>query len=751
VWVLCALAVSLAPATAFAQLPVARLHSVFPPGGRAGSSVEVTLTGQDLDDAKELRFSHPGIKAEAAGGGKFKVDIAEDVPVGAYDARAVGRFGISNPRAFSVGGLPEVMGADGAQSSSSPQEIALGVVVNARCPANGANHYAVTLKKQLRVLVECAAREIDSKMSPVLALYDVSGREVERSRRGGLLDFTPPDDGRYTLRVHDLTFRGGPDYFYRLSVGTGPRLDFVFPPAGSAGSKSGFTLYGRNLPGGSRSSFTAADGKPLDELKVEIELPEEGAARLQQTSLVGPAGATTDGFEYRLRADTAVSNPVLLTYARAPMIVEQEGDGAAAVTPPCEYAGRFFPRGDRDAVTFEAKKGEAYWIEIFSERLGLPTDPLLVVQRVKKDEKGQEQAADVEEVYDQETNLGGPGFRTSSRDPALRLEVKEDGLYRVLVRDLFNTSRDNPALAYRLLIRPEPKGESQKKQPDFRLVALPVGQGSGTGANDATAAGAVWTPFLRKGGVAPVRVLVFRQNGFTGDVNVAIEGLPEGVKCDGVVVPGGEASASLMLRAEEKAEGWAGTLRIVGKAHTGTKELVRPARYGAVTWGPSSAGAAATEPILSRLTADFALAVSGEELEPVSIETGDGKVIEAKPGDKLKIPIKVTRRAEVKAALKLKAAGLDALKNVKELTVDPKAEAATLELDLAQQKLAPGTYTFHLQAQAQVKYARPSGGASDEKDKKGGESKKKEAAKDVQATFYSMPVTLKILGPAGPA
>ena len=28
---------------------------------------------------------------------------------------------------------------------------------------------------------------------------------------------------------------------------------------------------------------------------------------------------------------------------------------------------------------------------------------------------------------------------------------------------------------------------------------------------------------------------------------------------------------------------------------------------------------------------------------------------------------------------------------------------------------------------------------------------KKEAAKDVQATFYSTPITLKIVGPAGPA
>src|SRR5687768_12447927 len=246
--VLCALAASLAPATASAQLPVARLHAVFPPGGQAGSSVEVKLTGQDLDDAKELRFSHPGITAEPAEGGKFKVAIAADVPLGTYDARAVGRFGISNPRAFAVGGGAELMGTDAAQSQSSAQEVPLGGVVNARCTANGAHYYAVTLKKQDRVLVEWAAREIDSKMSPVLALYDPAGREVGRSRRGGLIDFTAPDDGRYTLRVHDLTFRGGAEYFYRLAVGTGPRLDFVFPPAGVAGATSKFTLYGRNLP-----------------------------------------------------------------------------------------------------------------------------------------------------------------------------------------------------------------------------------------------------------------------------------------------------------------------------------------------------------------------------------------------------------------------------------------------------------------------------------------------------------------------
>src|SRR5712675_1839898 len=40
----------MAAARLFAQLPAARLLTVFPPGGKAGSTVEVTITGAELDD-----------------------------------------------------------------------------------------------------------------------------------------------------------------------------------------------------------------------------------------------------------------------------------------------------------------------------------------------------------------------------------------------------------------------------------------------------------------------------------------------------------------------------------------------------------------------------------------------------------------------------------------------------------------------------------------------------------------------------
>ena len=47
----------------FGQLPSTRVMSVFPPGGQQGHSVDVTITGSDLEGVDQLHFTHPGITA----------------------------------------------------------------------------------------------------------------------------------------------------------------------------------------------------------------------------------------------------------------------------------------------------------------------------------------------------------------------------------------------------------------------------------------------------------------------------------------------------------------------------------------------------------------------------------------------------------------------------------------------------------------------------------------------------------------
>ncbi len=685
---------ALAAGTLCAQLPVARLSTIFPPGGKAGSAVEVTVSGADLDETTALHFSHAGIAGKLKEANKFTVTIAADVPPGAYEARVAGRYGVSNPRAFAVGDLPETTEAATNTATASALEIALGSLVNGRAAANAIDHFKFTAKPGQRILVDCQTRTIDSRMDAVLVLADSVGREVAHNRRGGLLDFTAPAEGQYLLTVHDFLYRGGEEYFYRLSVSVAPYLDFIFPPAGVAGTKGRLVVYGRNLPGGQPAKDLISDGALLEQLTVEIAMPADAKAAARPSGM--PSSAVLDAIEYRLAAPPGKSNPVLLSFATVPVVVEQEPNSvsgrAQKISPPCEVAGHFYPAGDVDWFTFDAKKGDVYWLEVFSQRLGLPTSPFLLVQRVTKNDQGEEQAADVQELYESDANVGGNEFNTRSRDPAARFEAKADGAHRLQVRDLFNRTQGSPRHVYRLSVR--------RETPDFRLVALalppPLAKKD---AKDVS----VSTPFLRRGETMPIKVLAIRRDNFAGEIQLTVDGLPAGVSGGPTRIEAGKNSALLFLTATEDAANWVGPIRITGKAKASDLELTRDACGGMVTW---SVPDPANEPVPSRTTRDFVLAVSGREIAPLSIEAAENKVWEALADAKLKIPLKVTRRLDFTANLGLKPVGLSALDSLKEFTVDGKTNSAVLEIDLAAQKVPPGTHSFHLQALTQGKYRK---------------------------------------------
>ena len=65
--------------------------------------LEVQFQGNDLEEPRGLVFDHPGITAKLVEGKekRFSVTVAADVPEGTYDARLVGKWGVSNPRLFA--------------------------------------------------------------------------------------------------------------------------------------------------------------------------------------------------------------------------------------------------------------------------------------------------------------------------------------------------------------------------------------------------------------------------------------------------------------------------------------------------------------------------------------------------------------------------------------------------------------------------------------------------------------------------
>ncbi len=664
------------------------------------------MSGQDLEGANELRFSQMGITATNKGTNLFQVTIARTVPPGIYDALVVGKYGASNPRAFAVGVLAEV--AKTKSSSDSPQTVALESTINGRTEANTIDFFSFQAKKGQRVLVGCQAREIDSKLEPVLELLDSVSREVSRSRAGGLLDYTASADGEFTVRLHDLTYRGGPEFFYRLSIGTFPHVDYVLPI--TDGTKTKFSIFGRNLPGGKIADDIAQPA--LERIEVELATDDPGLSKLLVTM---PAQAGLDLFEYRVRNERGLSDAVLIRFPTSDGRAEQDPNNspttANKINVPGEVAGRFYPHADRDWFSFEAKKGDVYWIEVISQRLGLPTDPLVIVQRA-----GTNGATDVLELNDSPANIGGTEFNTTHRDPSGRWEVKEDGTYLVQVRDLFTQPQPNPALVYQLVIR--------KPSPDFRIVTSPLAPLPKKDAKDVP----VTTTALRRGETLPLKVLALRRDGFDGAIELTVENLPKGISAAPGRIESGKNTGLILLHASGKAAGSVEFVQVRGTASVGGTNLTREARPTSLTWAVPDA---TTEPAFSRVGANCVVSVM-EETFPLRLSAAENKTWEAVAGSKIKIPLKVERDGEFTAGWKLKPVGVAGLEPMKEFDFDPKSTNAVCEIDLGQQKLAPGTYTFALQGLVQGKPMTL------------GKNGTNAPGKEVTFTVYSAPIMLQV-------
>lgn len=722
-------------------LPNPRLNYSFPAGGQIGTTFELKITGDDLDDARELHFSHPGITARLSTAnpgpgqtgpqpvyGTFKVSIAREVPPGVYEVRTLGKFGLSNPRAFAVGSLPEIMETEPNNLPKQANQVAIGTTINGTCENAGLDYFKFSAKKGQRVIIDCWAFRIDSRLDGTLTLYDGAGRELERNhntnRRDPLIDFTVPADGEYLVSLHDhmYGYYATPgECFYRLSISTAPYLDFIFPPADVPGSKRQFAIYGRNLPGGEPARGVTLGGKQLEMLTRTIPLPVENAQDLIREGglYVEPSESFMDGLSYRLKSDTGISNPLLLTYAIAPIVVESEPTTAsrpALLQPPCEYVGQFYPRGRRAWVSFQAKKGEVYWVEVLSQRLGLPTDPRLLVQQVKRDPKGAEKIVELLSVDDRLANservhwslLDSVLYDLATHDPGCRFVVPEDGTYRVMVQDLARPSQDvlhaakgDPRRVYRLAIR--------RPAPDFRLVAVPRPPTNLPAEQSIQAT--IWSPVLRPGGTELVEVFADRRDGFDSEIQVTADNLPAGVSAPPIVIAPGQASATLVLKAADNAQPGMSPLKITGKARIGQDDVMRQARYGTMIWAVQLTGVTYHR---SRLTDQLWVSVMPSDPAPFSVQVDPKVRLEAPLTGTINVPVRVIRRGSFRGPLELFTYGLPPTTNGP-LHAQPKyhkpmtlpADKDTIDFTITVPNyVPPGTYSFFLSGVGTVHWSR---------------------------------------------
>ena len=622
--------VMLAGLPTFGQAPPV-LSTVFPAGGEVGKSVEVVVSGSNLQGIRTLHCSAPGVRCERLEASHFRLTIPAETPPGLYDLRALGDNGVSAPRTFGIGNRAEELEAEPNETVSTAMPVPLDVVINGRIDKAGdSDHFRFDAKRGQRVVIECWAERIDSRLRAVLEVIDASGRRlaVNRGYYGidPLVDFHVPADGSYVVKVQDLISTESAEHYYRLDIDTGPRVAFCVPSVIPRGKAARVTLYGWSLSSAVDRATTPTGRTAFD--RVEVDIPAMLAheswplpVRLQ------PAQAVLAGYSFPFYLPGSHA-PVVIGVTDAPVVQDRDDNhspsSAQDISVPSEVSGRLVAGDEQDWFAMEARRGEVLYIDALGQRIDSPVDLQISVL----------QASDQRELAqfgDEVRNLGGV-FPTSHLDPAGRWVCPADGRYLIVVRNLTGGLQVDPRRIYRLNVR--------REEPAFQLVAT-------SHRGDLAALN------VPRGGRDVLDIIAFRRRGCDGPIRVSARELPAGVECPDVWLGPGVERGTIVISADRNAPPFFGELMLKGVAEVagrsdspGSSSSIRHSVLGATvvrSGTPSGWG---------RLTSQIPLAVAGDA--PLRItadghETLDhhlyGKLqVRQSPGSLVDVAVQVERR-----------------------------------------------------------------------------------------------------------
>ena len=410
---------------------------IFPAGGQRGATVPVRIGGHFLHGKADFTIGGTGLIgrspieripttwfegpliAQPASQAKEdypkdyagELKIAADAPLGVRFWHCATSQGITPGMRFVVGNLPEVIEEE-VDSLTLAKPVTLPVTINGRIfPREDVDDWSFVAKANEIISCEVNAARLGSGLDSRLEVLNPRGEVIaENSDTFGIdsfVRFTAPEDGTYTVRIHDIRFEGLQHFVYRLTISSGPWLDRVYPLGGQRGKSVELQLAGANLPQ-KTLSFAVAPTDTLQGLSV-FQFPAEHHPF--------PILFETDDLVEHLEA-------------------EPNDDAAQAKTGelPCVFNGRIDRAGDVDLWKFSGKKGEAWLFDLRASRLGSPLDGVLTLL----DEKGQKLAT-------------ADDLSNGQTDAVLTATLPADGVFTLKVEERIS-SRGGPEFAYRVRV-----------------------------------------------------------------------------------------------------------------------------------------------------------------------------------------------------------------------------------------------------------------------------------------------------------
>ena len=210
------------------------------------------------------------------------------------------------------------------------------------------------------------------------------------------------------MEVQDLRYRGGEQFFYRLSVGELPRLDAIFPLGGQQGSENTIILTGRNLKGANSMQMSIDPSAPVG---------------IQQLRVTTADGISSDQFPFSVSS-----------YHQ---ILEKEPNNKLStsnlILPPQAVNGLIDPAGDLDHYKIIVKVKQRLIIELTAQQLNSQLDAVIRI-------------------------FGPEGGQIATNDDAIGADAKIDhtfmipGEYVIEIRDI--NGKGGKTYGYNLQARP---------------------------------------------------------------------------------------------------------------------------------------------------------------------------------------------------------------------------------------------------------------------------------------------------------
>lgn len=402
---------------------VARLSQ---PGFTVGTTQELPLVGKNLLPDPRVLIPAEGVQVEVVGEPQaerlmLKVTVDANARPGFYPLCVQTARGISEPQPIAVDILPQ-RPANSA-TAAAPAELPVALFGNLTGGQEPRHFFAG--KRGDRIVADLELKRLGGQANPVLELKTAQGTPLtiawgDSQWNGDVrLEARLPDDGVYSIDLHDLIYRAPGANMYRLKLGNLTLVDRPFPVAGGTGTLE-FEPVGTGLEPGTRWSSEVVTDSTSRTAPLWLKTPQP---------VVGPWPS--------------------LQVSEIPEVVETTAPAGELqtvdATQPVAINGRLAAANERDVYRLNVTGGQKLKFLLESQSLQSPI------------------AGEIEILSEpQGGRLAISSDQPSDADPVLEFTVPMNvAQVRVQVRDLFG--RGHPRAIYRLVV--EPSG-----RPDFRLV-----------------------------------------------------------------------------------------------------------------------------------------------------------------------------------------------------------------------------------------------------------------------------------------